>query len=187
VVLHPEIKSKLISILMQEIHKERDGQKIETTQLRQVIQMLVEVGISSKKIYESEFEQVFIAETQNYYRVESNQLITSHSCFAFLQKARRRHQEELDRVLSYLDNSTQRILMPTFLREYIEQHAVTLVNMEHSGLIHMIKNQKYEEIRLMHELFSKVPEAHSILTKTLHSYITSEGSKLVADESLKHD
>ena len=34
--------------------------------------MLVEVGMSSKKIYETEFEKVFILETENYYRIESN-------------------------------------------------------------------------------------------------------------------
>lgn len=84
VVLHPEIKTKLVSIIMKEIRKERDGQKVETSHLRQAIRMLVEVGISQKKIYEEEFEKVFIAETEAYYRVESNSLITNHSCFAFL-------------------------------------------------------------------------------------------------------
>lgn len=34
VVLHPEIKGKLIPIMLREIRKERDGQKIETSHLR---------------------------------------------------------------------------------------------------------------------------------------------------------
>lgn len=101
--------------------------------------------------------------------------------------ARKRHQEELDRVLSYLDNSTERVLIKTFLKEYIDHHASALINMEHSGLIHMIKNEKYDEIRLMHELFSKVPEAYNVLKQALHSYIFAEGSKLVNDDLLKHD
>jgi len=48
---------------MSEIKKERDGGIVEITQLRQVVQMLVEIGISNKKIYENEFEKVFISET----------------------------------------------------------------------------------------------------------------------------
>lgn len=59
--------------------------------------------------------------------------------------------------------------------------------MEHSGLVHMIRNEKYSEIALMHDLFSKVPEAYSIMTKHLAQYIINEGNKLVNDESLKHD
>jgi hypothetical protein len=39
--------------------------------------------------------------------------------------------------------------------------------MENSGLIHMIKNEKYEEISLMHDLFSKVSDAFNILGKNL--------------------
>ena len=63
VILNPQIKHKLISKLISEIKKERDGGLVEITQLRQSIQMLVEIGISSKKIYEHEFEKVFIQET----------------------------------------------------------------------------------------------------------------------------
>ena len=75
--------------------------------------------------------------------------------------------EELERVLNYLDSSSEAILIRTFLKEYVEQHALTLITMEHSGLIHMIRNEKYSEISLMHDLFSKVPEAYNHLTKHL--------------------
>lgn len=55
--------------------------------------------------------------------------------------------------------------MSTFLKEYIEAHAKTLILMENSGLVHMIKNEKYDEIALMHDLFSKVPDAFTVLGK----------------------
>ena len=42
----------------------------------------------SKKLYEHEFERPFIAETLNYYRIESNNFITSSSCYAYLQRAK---------------------------------------------------------------------------------------------------
>jgi hypothetical protein len=138
--MNSNIKSKLISKILSEIKKERDGGIVEISQLRQSIQMLVEVGISNKKIYESEFEKKFIEETQHYYRNESNTLITSLSCYAYLVKARERLNEELDRVFNYLDSSTEKILMQTFCKEYIENHAATLVSMDSSGLVHMIKN-----------------------------------------------
>jgi len=82
-----QIKQKLIKRILDEIKKERDGGIVEVTQMRKVIQMLVEVGISSKKIYENEFEKLFVQETQAYYRGESHYYITTHSCFAYLQKA----------------------------------------------------------------------------------------------------
>jgi hypothetical protein len=35
--------------------------------------------------------------------------------------------------------------------------------MDNSGLTHMIKNDKYDEIGLMYEMFSKVPDAFNLL------------------------
>lgn len=89
--------------------------------------------------------------------------------------------------MNYLDASSERILIQTFLKEYVETHALTLLTMENSGLIHMIRNEKYQEIALMHELLSKVPEAFITLGKHLGNYIIMEGNKLVQDDKLKHD
>ena len=80
----------------------------------------------SKKLYEQEFERPFIAETQNYYRLESNHYITGSSCFAYLQRAKQRLNEELDRLLNYLDPSTERLLISTFMKEYIENRREAL-------------------------------------------------------------
>ena len=90
-------------------------------------------------------------------------------------------------MLNYLDSSSQTILIQTFLKEYIEVHSLTLITMENSGIVHMIKNEKYEEIALMHDLFSRVQEAFNYLAKNLAQYIVTEGNKLVQDEKLKHD
>lgn len=59
--------------------------------------------------------------------------------------------------------------------------------MENSGLIAMIKNDKYEEIALMFELFSKVPEALAALSKNISTFINQEGQKLMSDKQLKPD
>jgi hypothetical protein len=60
IVLNQQIKAKLITRIIGEIKNERDGEIVDIPQLRSSIQMLVEVGMSSKKIYEAEFEKVFI-------------------------------------------------------------------------------------------------------------------------------
>jgi len=85
VILNAHIKHKLIAKLLSEIKTERDGGIVDISQMRHTIQMLVELsgGVASnhnqiqnisvsKKLYEQEFERPFIAETQNYYRLESN-------------------------------------------------------------------------------------------------------------------
>lgn len=77
--------------------------------------------------------------------------------------------------MNYLDASSERLLIATFLREYVENHAQTLILMDNSGLVSMIRNEKYDELALMYELFSKVQDAFASLTKHLSAYIVAEG------------
>ena len=58
--------------------------------MRQAIQMLIEVCKNSRKLYEQEFESVLLAETADYFRLESNKLITDSSCAAYLDRANKR-------------------------------------------------------------------------------------------------
>ena len=59
--------------------------------------------------------------------------------------------------------------------------------MENSGLVAMIKNDRYDEIALMHELFAKVPNAFAMLKNQLSQFVVNEGNVLVNDDKLKSD
>ena len=108
--------------------------------------MLIEVCKNSRKLYEQEFESVLMTETSDYFRLESNQLITDTSCAAYLDNAHKRLQQEYERINNYLSPSTESKLIAAFLNEYIgEQHSVTLLRMESSGLVQMIRNGKIDE------------------------------------------
>jgi len=52
VILNSQIKKRLVSLLLAEIEKERNGEMIERIYLQKVIEMLVEVGMQSRRIYE---------------------------------------------------------------------------------------------------------------------------------------
>lgn len=81
--------------------------------------MLIEVCKNSRKLYEQEFESVLLSETSDYFRLESNQLITDTSCAAYLDQAHKRLTQEYERINSYLSPTTEQKLITTFLNEYI--------------------------------------------------------------------
>ena len=76
VILNNQIKKKLVQLILAEIQRERNGEMIERIYTQKVIEMLIEVGMQSKRIYEQEFEQVLIQQTRDYYRNESNNYIS---------------------------------------------------------------------------------------------------------------
>ena len=90
VVLNSQIKKRLITLLLADIERERNGESIERIHLQKVIEMLIEVGMQSKKIYEQEFEAFLVTQTRDYYRNESNNYITQNSCNDFMLKANQR-------------------------------------------------------------------------------------------------
>lgn len=52
IVLHSQIKLRLVYRLLEEIKKDRSGFIIDKGAIRQSIHMLLEVGVHSRKIYE---------------------------------------------------------------------------------------------------------------------------------------
>ena len=68
---------------------------------------------------------------------------------------------------SYLHASSYDKIINEFLREYIENHASTLLRMENSGLIMMLKHDKFHQIKLMYSLFKRCPGALDALKQEL--------------------
>ena len=125
-------------------------------------------------------------ETEEYYKQESNQLITEFPCFAYLEKAQTRLMEEFERNTSYLSPSTEHRLIQTFLDVYLSDwHSTTLLEMQSSGLIHMIKNGKLAELAVLYNMFQRRHDSFELLKKYMSHHIVEEGNKLVQDEKMK--
>ena len=115
--------------------------------------MLIEVCKNSRKLYEQEFEKVLLQETAEYYKLESQQLITDSSFAAYLEKSHKRLMQEYERIANYLDQSTEPKLINAFLNEYIgDAHSETLLTSS-TGLVHMIRNNNMEELALVYNMF----------------------------------
>lgn len=88
VVLKQPIKRRLVSLLLKEIERERNGQRIERLYVSGAIEMLMEVDMQqSMKLYVQEFESLLIQQTKEFYRNEAASFITQSSCKDYLLKA----------------------------------------------------------------------------------------------------
>lgn len=54
--------------------------------------------------------------------------------------------------------------------------------MENSGVIHMLKNQKTEDIACMYKLFSRVPDGMKIMSDCVSKYLREQGKALVQED-----
>ncbi|KAH3761929.1 cullin C [Pelomyxa schiedti] len=177
----PRIKDRIRNLMLATIYRERTGEVVDRSVLKNVTQMLIDLGISSHSVYEKDFEQPFLEATADFYKVESQEFITSNNCSDYLKKAEHRIREEMDRVAQYLDNLTQVKLMQVVEQHLLTAHMRTLLETENSGLVYMLKNDKIDDLQRMYSLLSRVGEGLALMRTLMVAHIKETGSALVTD------
>ncbi|XWS32861.1 hypothetical protein CRYUN_Cryun22dG0026500 [Craigia yunnanensis] len=184
VVVHSyKIQSRLQNTLLENVRRERSGEVINRGLMRSITKMLMDLGPS---VYQEDFEKHFLEASSDFYGLESQEFIESCDCGEYLKKAKRRLNEEIERVSHYLDTRSEVKITNVVEKEMIESHMHRLVQMENSGLVNMIVDDKYEDLGRMYCLFRRVPNGAVLIRDVMTSYIRDTGKQLVTDpERLK--
>ena len=66
-------------------------------------------------------------------------------------------------------------------------HAKTLVDMEHSGVVSMLVNDKVDDLKRMYDLFSRVPSTLDCLRDCMCDYVKKSGGQLVSEQEQRKE
>ncbi|GAV72337.1 Cullin domain-containing protein/Cullin_Nedd8 domain-containing protein [Cephalotus follicularis] len=184
VVIHSsKIQTRLQDTLLELVRRERSGEVINRGLMRNITKMLMDLGSC---VYQDDFEKHFLEVSADFYRLESQEFIESCDCGEYLRKAERRLNEEMERVSHYLDPRSEAKITNVVEKEMIESHMQRLVHMENSGLVNMLVDDKYEDLKRMYCLFRRIPNGLVLIIDVMTSYIRDTGKHLVTDpEKLK--
>ncbi|PAN08015.1 hypothetical protein GQ55_1G372500 [Panicum hallii var. hallii] len=183
-IIHsPMIHSRLLDTLLDLIDRERMGEVINRGLMRSITKMLMDLGPA---VYQDDFEKPFLEVSASFYSGESQEFIECCDCGNYLKKAERRLNEEMERVSHYLDAGSEAKITSVVEKEMIANHMHRLVDMENSGLVNMLVDDKYEDLGRMYALFRRVPDGLSRIRDVMTSYLRETGKQLVTDpERLK--
>jgi len=176
---HSRTKTRLINILLDSIRRERMGEVINRNIVKNVTQMLVDLGVNSRSVYEEDFEKPFLETSAAFYKVESENFIATNSAAEYMKKAEIRIQEEMERVGHYLDTGTEPKIKEVVERELITAHMKTLVYMEGSGMVCMLKDDKIEDLKRMYNLLGRVSKGHELMRVVLGEFVRETGKSIV--------
>uniref|UniRef100_A0A4W4G2X3 Cullin family profile domain-containing protein n=1 Tax=Electrophorus electricus TaxID=8005 RepID=A0A4W4G2X3_ELEEL len=112
-----KVQSKTIDGILLLIERERSGETIDRSLLRSLLGML-----SDLQIYQDSFEQRFLEETNRLYAAEGQRLMQEREVPEYLHHVNKRLEEEADRVITYLDQSTQKPLIATVEKQLLGEH-----------------------------------------------------------------
>ena len=173
------VKMKLQDFLLDLITRERNGEKIDCILIKNILRMLIDLSI-----YIDLFESKFLKQTQQLYQIESERNISIMGISEYLSYIEKRLNEENERLLSYLDHSTSKKLIPIVEKELIQNHLDKLFNMNFE---HLIDEHQLDFLRLAFNLSSRVPDGSNKLCNQFNQYIKTKGKAIVSSSTPEHD
>lgn len=182
VVRHPTIRDHLRTTLLEMVARERRGEVVDRGAVKNACQMLMVLGIDSRNVYEEDFERPFLEQSAEFYKSESQKFLGENSASVYIKKVEARINEEAERATHYLDKSTEEPIVKVLEEELISKHMKTIVEMENSGVVHMLKNNKTDDLACMYKLFIRVPEGLKTMCECISVYLREQGKAIVSEE-----
>jgi len=181
ILYHAELRERVRYLLLQNVEVERRGGLVDRGLMKDILSMLGDFSVDGVNVYEEDFESHFLLASRAFYTREALDFLALSNCPEYLMKAESRLIEESDRVRHYLSSSTEPKIRGLVESEFIGAHAKTLVDMEGSGAVALMKGNRLAELRKLYQLFSHVPSSLDCLRDAMAGYIKSHGAEIVAD------
>ncbi|XP_064185316.1 cullin-4B isoform X2 [Anguilla rostrata] len=171
IISDQKVQCKTIDGILLLIERERSGEAIDRSLLRSLLSML-----SDLQIYQDSFEQRFLEETNRLYAAEGQRLMQEREVPEYLHHVNKRLEEEADRVITYLDQSTQKPLIATVEKQLLGEHLTAILQ---KGLNHLLDGNRIQDLSLLYQLFSRVRGGVQALLQQWIEYIKAFGSTIV--------
>lgn len=171
IVSDTAVQKRTVDGILEQIELERNGETVDRSLLRSLLGML-----SDLQVYKEAFEEKFLNETNRLYAAEGQRLMQERDVPEYLHHVARRLDEENDRIVSYLDQSTQKPLISCVEKQLLGEHMTSIL---HKGLSTLLDENRVTELALLYQLFSKVKGGLLILLQFWREYIKTFGSEIV--------
>ncbi|WFD34059.1 ubiquitin ligase (cullin) of SCF [Malassezia cuniculi] len=174
---------QLNTAVMGMINAQRNGQIVESSMLKTVIDSYVSLGVDdidvtrvNVDIYRSEFQQQFLVETNAFYRAESTAFLAANSMTDYLAKAETRIREEEDRVELYLHDSSRRPLIEVCQQVLLSDHIDQIYN----EVPRLLADERMDDLARVYRLLEPVPGALEPLSQRFEEFALSNGHDTIA-------
>ncbi|GAB7349008.1 hypothetical protein MBLNU459_g7981t3 [Dothideomycetes sp. NU459] len=175
-------QNAVMDAVLRLVEKQRNGETIEQSQIKSVVDSFVSLGIdeqdSSKStldVYRQYFEKPYLESTQKYYANESRQFLAENTVVEYMKKAEQRLDEEKDRVPLYLLNEIMAPLMKCCEQALIAEHC-TILRDEFQVLL---DNDRQDDMARMYKLLARIPEGLDPLRTRFESHVLRAGNAAV--------
>eukprot|EP00245_Coleochaete_scutata_P015265 TRINITY_DN6730_c1_g2_i1.p1 TRINITY_DN6730_c1_g2~~TRINITY_DN6730_c1_g2_i1.p1 ORF type:complete len:826 (+),score=198.29 TRINITY_DN6730_c1_g2_i1:104-2581(+) len=174
----PEVERTAVAGLLCLIQKERMGETVDRSLLKNLLRMFTALGI-----YLDSFERPFLEGTADFYAAEGTRFMQQTDVPDYLKHVETRLHEENERCLQYLDGSTRKALVATTERQLLERHTSAIID---KGFTMLMDGNRVADLNRKYLLFARVGALDS-LRQALSAYVKNQGQEVVVDEEKDKD
>lgn len=181
-VLFEQVHGKVMDAVLKLVEKQRNGETIEYSQIKAVVDSFVSLGLdetdpskSTLDVYRFHFEKPFLKATADFYQAESKQFVNENSIVEYMKKAEARLDEEDERVRTYLHQDIAVPLKTTCHQALIAEHSALL----RDEFQVLLDNDREEDMARMYKLLSRIPEGLDPLRQKFESHVRKAGLSAV--------
>ncbi|CAD6231357.1 unnamed protein product [Miscanthus lutarioriparius] len=173
-------KATVTSILIAMVDEDRVGQIIDRTLVKNVLDIYIELDSDSgSKLYNEDFEDVFLKATIDYYSRKAQAWIVEDTCPEYMVKAEECLQKEKQRVAQYLHANTEPRLMEDVQGELLARHIEQILRKQNSGCKVLLCDEKVEDLSRMFSLFSRINGGLTPVSKIFQEHVNEVGMSLL--------
>jgi len=169
-----QMKEALISALLSEIKRDRNGERPSESIVKEVINSLISVREYDIKnplrLYQNAFEDRLLEETADFYANEASQLIEL-SCSEYMKKVDNRLMEENMRAHRYLHCTTYDKNQQVAQSKLVEDHLSRMI----SECKQMIKERRISDLARMYKLVKPIHKGFKSVQQEFEEYIAETG------------
>ncbi|KIM20116.1 hypothetical protein M408DRAFT_309155 [Serendipita vermifera MAFF 305830] len=159
--------SKLSSAILKLIESERNGQTIDQSLVKNILDSFITLGLDEKDstktwsdVYRQYFQMSFITETDKYYKAKTQAFLSEHTIPDYLKCAEQWLREEEDR--------TEHVI--------IREHLETIWD----DFQQLLDHDKDEDLQRMCAMLARIPEGLGPLHKMFEDHVNHEGQQAIS-------
>ncbi|CAH8250975.1 unnamed protein product [Arabidopsis lyrata] len=189
-LVYQEIQSNAKDAVLELIHKEREGEQIDRSLLKNVIDVYCENGMGEMVKYEEDFESFLLQDSASYYSRKASKWSQEDSCPDYMRKAEECLKLEKERVTNYLHSTTEPKLLGKVQNELLVVVAKQLIENEQSGCRALLRDDKMDDLSRMYKLYQPILQGLDPVADLFKQHVTAEGNALIkqaADAATNQD
>ncbi|KAI5307034.1 hypothetical protein KEM56_005427 [Ascosphaera pollenicola] len=178
-----KIQSRLIQAVLNLIEQQRNGETIEQTQIKAIVDSYVSLGLDKNdhskttlEIYQTYFSAPFVAATRTYYENEARQFVAENSVVEYMKKAEARLDEEQARINLYLHPDITKALMQACEDVLVAQQSAILRDEFQS----LLDAEREDDLARMYRLLSRISGGLEPLRSKFETHVRKAGLAAVA-------